>query len=152
MKTKIVRILCVTIAMSVSSCKDACKNKCQNGSSCLDGTCVCDSAHVGQYCESLYCEVNHFGYIKFSARYTGYFILYFSDSNGSPQNFPTVRLNWQPWVNDYDTSKIVQFPITCYKVAVIHWQSIPGTPADTTFDLYPCVEQCKTTEIVLQRL
>ncbi len=129
MNTKIIMIIYIALAMSISSCKDACKNKCQNGSACVDGNCVCDSLHTGQYCELQTCDVNHTGYIKTRASYYGYFYIYFSDINDNPLNL-SQNLAYHPGLDLFDTIIVTEVPAQCYKLSVIHWDAVPGTPAD----------------------
>lgn len=150
MNTKSIMTLCLALAMSVSSCKEACKNKCQNGGACVDGNCICDSEYSGKYCEQLKCSINNIGRVMIDPGYKGIFRVFATDVN-------TNELKIDDWViNDPLYSDTIGFysdvPMSCYKLLVIHWEHTSGQPSDTTFYYDFCVEKCKTTEIVLQRL
>ena len=46
-------VLCIAILGSCKKKKDACDNiNCNNGGSCVNGSCKCDSVHEGANCES----------------------------------------------------------------------------------------------------
>lgn len=150
MRTKITLFIAAISFLFATSCKDACKNKCQNGSCCIDGTCVCDSEYSGKYCEQLKCSINNIGNVIIDPGYKGIFRVFATDIN-------TNELKIDDWIiNDPLYSDTIGYysdvPVSCYKLLVIHWVHTSGQPSDTTFYYDFCVEKCKTTEIVLQRL
>jgi hypothetical protein len=97
------------------------------------------------------CTRKQKGYLKTRVTCYGFTRILFYDENSNLLE-TSLSLSYYPNSGVDHEIEIIELPSQCYKLTAINWLASQSVPPDTVFYIYPCIEQCKTTEIVLQRL